>query len=113
MALDGPYVPKRALEEAEIKVSKKAKMDREIETKVSKEAKMDPEINGNAPAMVSERDHLNEIEALKQQLKEKDLELKEKDLEIESLKKQLKQKDLEISVLNKMVSSSLNKKLTK
>ncbi|KAK4260120.1 hypothetical protein QN277_003277 [Acacia crassicarpa] len=103
MAPDRPNGSKRALEVVETTVLKKAKMDLEIDRMVSTKAKMDPEIEGNAMTISNKCDtRLNEIEALNKRLKE----------EIESLKQQLKQKDLEIDILNKMVSS-LNKKVRK
>lgn len=58
----------------------------------SKEVKVDPEIEKEI-----EDAHLKEIEALNQQLKERELE-------IESLKEQLRKKDFEITTLHNMVA---------
>lgn len=60
---------------------------------VSKKAKMDPEIEEDALTGSNK----NEIEALRQQLKQNDML-------IESLRQQLKQKDFENSRLHKMIS---------
>ncbi|RDY10982.1 Small RNA degrading nuclease 3, partial [Mucuna pruriens] len=73
---------------------------------VSKKAKMDPKTEEDAPTGLGKFDtegHLNEIEALSQQLKQNELE-------IESLRKQLTQKDFEITMLHKMVSSLKKRK---
>ncbi|KAK7401771.1 hypothetical protein VNO78_13523 [Psophocarpus tetragonolobus] len=99
MASDEPNgsIPfKRALQIDEaVDVSKKAKMDSKIEEDV---------LTGSGKCNTDGR--LNEIEALNQQLKQRELE-------IESLKNQLTQKDFEISMLHKMVSSLKKRKKEK
>ncbi|XP_004499232.1 small RNA degrading nuclease 1-like [Cicer arietinum] len=82
----------------DVSKNKKIKMDPEVEKDAlnavddSKEVKVDPEIEKEI-----EDAHLKEIEALNQQLKERELE-------IESLKEQLRKKDFEITTLHNMVA---------
>lgn len=84
------------------------------ETFVSKKAKMNPELLENAMTSSNMCDHLSEIEALNQRLKQNDLEtellrqqLKQNELEIESLREQLKQGNLEIESLRQQSKENL------